>query len=104
MAVSRCVQQVVERTLKDLCTKYNTVADSPRVGVVRLTGLVHNADRVAFREIARQLCMCAVNHASEAFAICAVLCIAFFFSAGSRRLGSSQCASLKTPAKQRSVP
>lgn len=42
--------------MAQLCAKYNTVPESPMVGVVRLTGLVHSSDRVAFREIARQLC------------------------------------------------
>ena len=49
-------RQVAERTVGELCAKYNTNPDSPVVGVVRLSGLVHSADRVAFREIARQLC------------------------------------------------
>lgn len=48
--------QVVERTVAQLCTKYNTNPESPVVGVVRLTGLLHGAERVAFREIACQLC------------------------------------------------
>ncbi|EIE26129.1 hypothetical protein COCSUDRAFT_40278 [Coccomyxa subellipsoidea C-169] len=47
---------MAERTVGELCAKYNTNPDSPVVGVVRLSGLVHSADRVAFREIARQLC------------------------------------------------
>ncbi|KAK9916102.1 hypothetical protein WJX75_008581 [Coccomyxa subellipsoidea] len=47
---------VAERTVAELDAKYNTNPDSPVVGVVRLNGLVHSADRVALREIARQLC------------------------------------------------
>lgn len=42
--------------MAELDAKYNTNPDSPVVGVVRLNGLVHSVDRVAFREIARQLC------------------------------------------------
>eukprot|EP00887_Chlorella_sp_A99_P002462 scaffold10.g2462.t1 len=50
---------VVERALSTVCARYNagrTAAD-PRVGVVRLVGWAHGDDRVAFREIARQLCV-----------------------------------------------
>lgn len=52
------LEQVGERTVAQLCAKYNTNPESPVVGVVRLTGLLHGAERVAFREIARQLCAC----------------------------------------------
>ena len=44
--------------LGQLQARFNTNPGSPVVGVVRLSGLVHAADRVAFREIARQLCGC----------------------------------------------
>jgi hypothetical protein len=50
------VSQVVERVMRDLQHKYNVDSRSPVVGIVRLTGLMHADDRVAFREAARQLC------------------------------------------------
>lgn len=53
--------QLVERTLGSLCARFNAAGASPRVGVVRLSGLAHAADRVAFREIARQLCRCSLR-------------------------------------------
>lgn len=34
----------------------NSNPTNPTVGVVRLSGLLHTDERVAFREIARQLC------------------------------------------------
>ena len=48
--------QVVERAVGALCAKWNTNPRDPLVGVVRLLGYAHSDDRVAFREIARQLC------------------------------------------------
>ena len=48
--------QVLQRVLAELDTKYNIHEGKPVVGVVRLTGLAHTEDVVAFREIARQLC------------------------------------------------
>lgn len=48
--------QVVERAVAELQRQCNRDADNPRVGVVRLAGLLHADERVAFREIARQLC------------------------------------------------
>ena len=51
----------MERLVRELCEMYNKAAESPTVGVVRLSGLVHSLERVAFREIARQLCRC-VHH------------------------------------------
>lgn len=48
--------QVVHRVLTQLKAKYNTDESTPIVGFVRLTGLAHTEDVVAFREIARQLC------------------------------------------------
>ena len=45
--------------LADLAARYSVAAQSPTLGVVRLSGLVHVSDRVAFREVARQLCTCA---------------------------------------------
>lgn len=48
--------QVVHRVLAELKAKYNTDESKPVVGFVRLTGLAHTEDVVAFREIARQLC------------------------------------------------
>ena len=47
----------MERAIAYLEAKYNTVPDNPVVGVVRLSGLIFNEDRAAFREIARQLCL-----------------------------------------------
>lgn len=47
---------MLERVLYELTTKFNTAPENPLVGVVRLTGFVHTEERVAFREIARQLC------------------------------------------------
>ena len=48
--------QVVGRAVQELVQKYNTNAASPTVGIVQLNGLIHSEERVAFREIARQLC------------------------------------------------
>ena len=48
--------QVVERAVAELQRQCNRDADNPAVGVVRLAGLLHADERVAFREIARQLC------------------------------------------------
>ena len=48
--------QVVARAVQELVQKYNTNAASPTVGIVHLNGLIHSEERVAFREIARQLC------------------------------------------------
>lgn len=42
--------------MAELNAKYNTDEGKPVVGFVRLTGLAHTEDVVAFREIARQLC------------------------------------------------
>lgn len=47
---------VVHRVLAELKAKYNTDESRPVIGFVRLTGLAHTEDVVAFREIARQLC------------------------------------------------
>ena len=47
---------MVERALAELLARFNTVAGSPVVGIVRLAGLVHTDERTAFQEIARQLC------------------------------------------------
>ena len=49
-------KQAVERVLRELRERFNTAGAVPRVVVVRLTGLAHSEDRVAFREAARQLC------------------------------------------------
>jgi hypothetical protein len=51
------VAQVVNRVLAELDTHYNPDKASPVVGFVRLSGLAHADERIAFREIARQLCM-----------------------------------------------
>lgn len=51
--------QVVERVLGQLAADVNRDAACPALGVVRLNGVVHAEERVAFREIARQLCLCA---------------------------------------------
>jgi origin recognition complex subunit 4 len=48
--------QLVGRAVQELVQKYNTNAASPTVGIVQLNGLIHSEERVAFREIARQLC------------------------------------------------
>ena len=48
--------QVVQRVLAELTAKFNVHENNPVVGIVRLTGLAHTEDVVAFREIARQLC------------------------------------------------
>lgn len=48
--------QVVQRVLAELNAKYNVDQTRPVIGFVRLTGLAHTQDVVAFREIARQLC------------------------------------------------
>ena len=48
--------QVVQRVLAELNEKYNLDQTRPVIGFVRLTGLAHTEDVVAFREIARQLC------------------------------------------------
>lgn len=48
--------QVVERALSELQARFKAAAGGPRVGVVRLSGLVHTDERAAFQEIARQLC------------------------------------------------
>ncbi|DBA93777.1 hypothetical protein WJX82_005642 [Trebouxia sp. C0006] len=47
---------VMQRVLTELEAKYNVHEGKPTVGIVRLTGLAHTEDVVAFREIARQLC------------------------------------------------
>ncbi len=49
--------QAVGRAVEELLHRHNTNPASPTVGIVRLNGLVHNEERVAFREIARQLCL-----------------------------------------------
>ena len=56
-----CCAQLVERVVAGLTAKFNRAEASPTLGVVRLSGLVHAADRVAFREVARQLCTCAAR-------------------------------------------
>ena len=48
--------QVVGRAVQELVQKYNRNAASPTVGIVQLNGLIHSEERVAFREIACQLC------------------------------------------------
>lgn len=48
--------QVVERAVAELLARFNTVPGSPVIGIVRLAGLVHTDERIAFQEIARQLC------------------------------------------------
>lgn len=48
--------QVIERALKQVQAQYNTDAEEPTVGVVRLSGLMHVNEGVAFKAIARQLC------------------------------------------------
>ena len=48
--------QVVERALSTICARFNRSAADPLVAVVRLVGWAHSDDRVAFREMARQLC------------------------------------------------
>jgi len=50
------VPQAVGRAVQELLQKYNTNAASPAVGIVSLYGLIHNEEKAAFREIARQLC------------------------------------------------
>jgi len=50
------VLQAVGRAVQELLQKYNTNAASPAVGIVSLNGLIHNEEKAAFREIARQLC------------------------------------------------
>ena len=54
--------QVIQRVLVELEAKYNLHEGRPTVGIVRLTGLAHTEDVVAFREIARQLCKYATTH------------------------------------------
>ena len=57
--------QMLERVLADLEQRCNAQQDLPSLAVVRLSGLVHNEDRTAFQDIARQLCLCApVLHAA----------------------------------------
>ncbi len=51
----------MQRVLAELEAKYNTHEGRPMVGIVRLTGLAHTEDVVAFREIARQLCKYAAS-------------------------------------------
>lgn len=46
----------IERSVAEVCGRYNTDSTDPHVGVVRLTGSLHADERIAFREIARQLC------------------------------------------------
>lgn len=53
--------QLVERVVADLGARHNAAARSPALGVVRLSGMAHAADRVSLREIARQLCTCAAS-------------------------------------------
>ena len=48
--------QAVERAVLDLQEKYNVSSTATRVAIVRLSGLVHTEEQVAFRAIARQLC------------------------------------------------
>ena len=50
----------VERAVATMSAKYNNNAsnEEPVIGVVRLTGWAHNEERVAFKEMARQLCDC----------------------------------------------
>ena len=50
------VLQAVGRAVQELLQKYNKSAASPAVGIVSLNGLIHNDEKAAFREIARQLC------------------------------------------------
>jgi len=52
----------MQRVLNELEAKYNVHEGKPTVGIVRLTGLAHTEDVVAFREIARQLCKYAATH------------------------------------------
>lgn len=47
---------VIERAVAELQRQCNSDPTNPTVGVVRLSGLLHTEERVAFREIARQLC------------------------------------------------
>ncbi len=53
---------MMQRVLTELEAKYNVHEGKPTVGIVRLTGLAHTEDVVAFREIARQLCKYAATH------------------------------------------
>ena len=55
----RSCAQVVERVLERLAADANNDPACPVLGVVRLSGLVHAEERAAFREVARQLCLCA---------------------------------------------
>jgi len=49
---------VVERVLEQLAAELNADPARPVLGVVRLNGVVHAEERAAFRNIARQLCLC----------------------------------------------
>jgi len=46
----------MERAIAKVCQEYNTDPADSLVGVVRLVGWLHGDERVAFKEIARQLC------------------------------------------------
>lgn len=53
----RVYVQLVERSIASVCAAHNTEGSTNRVvGVVRLSGILHLDERVAFMEIARQLC------------------------------------------------
>ncbi len=44
--------------LEQLAAELNADPARPVLGVVRLNGVVHAEERAAFRNIARQLCLC----------------------------------------------
>lgn len=46
----------IERALDQISSQWNTDPEDPLVGIVRLYGWAHHEERVAFKEIARQLC------------------------------------------------
>ncbi len=48
----------MERVLEQLAAELNADPARPVLGVVRLNGVVHAEERAAFRNIARQLCLC----------------------------------------------
>lgn len=48
--------EVVQTVLNKITGQFNLKGTSPIVGVVRLSGLIHNDECGALREIARQLC------------------------------------------------
>lgn len=46
----------VSRICKKVSNLWNSGSEEPRIGIVRLSGWAHSDERVAFKEIARQLC------------------------------------------------